>query len=359
MLILKDLEVDGYERVVEGIDESCGLHCIIAVHNTALGPALGGTRFYPYTSREDAITDVLRLAEGMTYKSAVAEIGLGGGKSVILGDPNTMKTPELLRSFGRAVESLGGLYICAEDMGTDTADLAVIRETTRYAVGLDVEGSSGDPGPFTAWGVYRGTKAVAQELFHSDRLEGKHVAILGVGSVGKRLADHLFWEGAKLTLADINSAKVKYLAGRYGAQIVSPNEILSVECDIFAPCAIGGLINPRTIPQLRCKAIAGAANNQLLHIEDGDLLRNKGILYAPDFVINGGGIINVAFELDQEGYCAVNAKQKVDRIYDTLLAIFKLAREKRMSTSVAAEEIARQKVRQGIGRREHEVCFHA
>jgi leucine dehydrogenase len=359
MVEIKEHSVDGYEKVVEGIDKASGLHCFIAIHDTTLGPALGGTRIYPYSSTEEALTDVLRLAEGMTYKSAIAEIGLGGGKSVIIADPKKQKTPDLLRAFAEVVDSLEGRYICAEDMGTTTSDMAIIREVTQYVVALDVVGSSGNPAPFTAWGVYQGVKAAAQHCFHSDSLADRTIAIQGLGEVGHRLAEHLFWEGARLILSDVDEERLAHLAAHYGAEALPSTEILSVECDILAPCAIGGIINPQTIPHLRCKSIAGAANNQLASLEDGGALRSAGVLYTPDYVINAGGIINVSFELDIEGYKARKAKKKVDLIYDTLLAIFKHAQEQGVSTSRAADEIARQKVAQGIGQRQHAICFHA
>lgn len=356
---IKEHQISGYERVVEGVDKDAGLHCFIAVHNTALGPALGGTRMYPYRNTDAALTDVLRLAEGMTYKSSVAEIGLGGGKSVIIGDPKTQKSEALLKAFAEVVNSFGGNYICAEDMGTTTEDMAIIREQTQYVVGLKSVGSSGNPAPFTAWGVFQGLRAVSRELFGTDSLRGRKVAIQGLGAVGARLAEHLFWEGAELVVSDVDPAQTELLAFRYGAEAVAPDEILKQKCDILAPCAIGGIINPATIPYLQCKAVAGAANNQLLSSDDGIALKEAGILYAPDFVINSGGIINVSFELEKEGYQAQKAKNKVDSIYKALISIFWHAKEENLPTYEAAHEIAKRNVEEGISRREAAVCFHS
>lgn len=358
MVNIKEHHYPGYESVIEGKDAASGLHCLIAVHNTHLGPALGGTRMYPYASREEAMTDVLRLSEGMTYKSAVAGIGLGGGKSVILGDPKKDKSPELLRAFGRVVDTLKGRYICAEDMGTTTADMDEIRRGTEFVVGLDLIGSSGNPAPFTAWGVYRGLQSVSQELFRTDSLKGKRVGIVGLGAVGKRLADRLFWDGAELVLGDVDRELAQRMGKQYGAEVLPPEEALLAECDILSPCAVGGMLNPTTISQLRCRAIAGAANNQLLQVSDGDLLKERGILYAPDFVINAGGIINVAFELESQGYEAKKAKEKVDGIYVTLGEIYQLAKEQGVATSEAADLLAKRKVEKREGKRKAEVCFH-
>lgn len=358
-LEIKELPTKGYERVIEGIDHSVGLHCLIAVHNTSMGPALGGTRMYPYTSVKDALFDVLRLSRGMTYKSAVAEIGLGGGKSVLIGDPKRHKTEELLYAFGRVVDSLEGLYICAEDMGITTRDMTIIRQATKYVVALPNANSSGDPAPFTAWGILRGFHSVAKKLWGSESLRGKKVAIQGVGSVGTRLAEHLFWEGALLILSDKEMDTAMRLATRLGAECSKPDEILSSQCDILAPCAIGGIINSESISRLRCKAIAGAANNQLLTPEDGSLLVKRNILYAPDFVINAGGIINVSFELDEQGYRAAASREKVNGIYETLQHIFHIAEKNKIPTSLAADQLAEHKLQHGIGKRMVPVSLHA
>ncbi|OGN55772.1 MAG: leucine dehydrogenase [Chlamydiae bacterium RIFCSPHIGHO2_12_FULL_44_59] len=349
--------VKGYEKVVKVTDKRVGLTAIIAIHNTMLGPALGGIRILPYSSVEAALEDVLRLSKGMTYKSAIAEVGFGGGKSIIIANSKE-KTPELLRSFGAAVEKLGGIYICAEDMGCSTEDVKVIRQTTQYVVGLPHEKSSGDPGPFTAWGTFRGILSAVQHLYKSPSLEGKRVAVQGLGSVGKCLIDHLFWAGAELILSDVDTQKLDYYAKKYSAKAVPPEEILGVECDILAPCAAGGVINDNTLPKLRCKAIAGCANNQLDRDEHADLLKERNILYVPDFVINAGGLLNVAAELEDEGYSSKFPRYKIHHIYDTLLAIYDIAEKNHESTHTAAKSLAEYRIKYAIGKRVIPPVFH-
>jgi leucine dehydrogenase len=357
-LQMEPIPISGYEKVLKVTDPKSKLTAIIAIHNTALGPALGGIRIQPYSSFDAALEDALRLSKGMTYKSAVAEVGFGGGKSVIIADPKTEKTPELLLSFAAAVEKLGGLYICAEDMGCTTQDVKIIRRLTRYVVGLPHEKSSGDPGPFTAWGTFRGIQSVVKWLFNTDSLEGKKVAVQGLGNVGSHLIDQLFWAGAELILSDKDQEKLSKLAAKYNAKTVSPDEILKVECDVLAPCAAGGIINDLTIPQFRCKAIAGCANNQLLRNEHADALKERGILYAPDFVINAGGLLNVAEELEEMGYQPKNPRFKANRIYDTLLAIYEIAHRNKESTHHAALSLADYRIRYGIGKRVVPPTFH-
>lgn len=359
-IIFEDIHVEGYEKVVKCLDPHTGLKAIIAIHNTQLGPALGGTRIYPYQNFDEALFDVLRLAEGMTYKSALAETGLGGGKSVIIADPKTEKTPELLRAFGRAVNALGGQYICAEDVGCTTEDVQIIREETPYVVGLVHEKSSGDPAPFTAWGVFRGIQATLKTLFGSDSLHGKTVAIQGIGAVGMNLIEKLFWHGATIIAADLNSESVELARQKYGVKIVPPEEILFVECDILTPCALGGILNADSIPKLKCKGIVGAANNQLLDQKsDSLLLAERGIIYAPDFGVNSGGLINVTFELSKEGYNPILARDKVNRVYDLLLSIYSIAKQNRTSTVKAACSLAEHRLCYGIGKRqETEYCIH-
>jgi len=357
-LQMEALSVAGYEQVWKVSDPSVGLLSIIAIHDTTLGPTLGGTRIYPYASFEQGLDDVLRLSKGMTYKSAISDVGFGGGKSVIFADPKTQKTPELLRAFGLAVESLKGLYIAAEDSGCTTADVKTIREVTKYLVGLPHEKSSGDPGPFTAWGVFRGIQSCMKKLHGSDSLQGKVVAVQGLGNVGEVLCQHLFWAGAELILADLDGEKAERLAKKYGAKLVSPEEILSVECDVLAPCALGGVVNRNTLDKFRCQAIAGAANNQLAQDSFADALKEKGILYAPDFVINAGGLLNVAAELEEEGYSSRAARGKVHRIYDTLLAIYEIAEKNRESTHSAALSLADYRLKYKVGRRVFSPVFH-
>jgi leucine dehydrogenase len=351
MLEYREIEIDGYERVVEAVDLDAGLHAFIAVHDTTMGPSLGGTRIYPYATREDALTDALRLAKGMTYKSAMAEIGLGGGKSVIIADPSKDKNEKLILAFAEAVDSLQGIYICAEDMGTTVDDMALIRTKTKYVAALDRPNSSGDPSPYTAFGVYRGIQAVCSKLWQSDSVRGKKLAIQGLGSVGWKLGEMLYWHGAKLVIADVDEQRAEQFSRQFGAKVVPIDEILFEECDVLVPCAIGGIFNDKSIPQLKCRAIAGAANNQLLEEKHGELLKERGILYAPDYVINAGGIINVAVELDTSGYEANMAWEKVNNLFEVLLSVFNIAEKRSISTSEAANDLAEHKLRYGIGKR--------
>ncbi|MES2345288.1 MAG: Glu/Leu/Phe/Val dehydrogenase dimerization domain-containing protein [Chlamydiota bacterium] len=356
-LVFEELVLPGYERLIKITDEPSGLKAIICIHNTTLGPALGGTRIYPYASWSDAQEDVRRLARGMTYKSALAGVGLGGGKSVIMSSPGE-KTAAKLLAFGRAIRKLNGLYICAEDYGCSTEDAATISKETRFIVGLAFAKSSGDPGPFTAWGVFRGIQSVLKKTTGSDSVKDKTIAIQGLGSVGARLAETLFWNGARLVLCDVNEDKAKLLAKRYEAEVCSPEKILSVECDVLAPCALGGILNDKTIPALRCQAVAGAANNQLLKDEHADLLRQREILYAPDFVINSGGLINVSNELYRTPYDSRLAREQVHNVYDLLLTIYEIAEQNNYSTNRSAIELADYRLKYGIGKRLTPVHFH-
>ncbi|HSX37980.1 MAG TPA: Glu/Leu/Phe/Val dehydrogenase dimerization domain-containing protein [Chlamydiales bacterium] len=350
--------INGYEQVLKISDKHTRLTAIISLHNTTLGPALGGVRIRPYASFKEALEDVLRLSKGMTYKSAMTQAGFGGGKSVIIADPNTDKTPELLLAFGAAVDQLKGQYICAEDAGCTVEDVKMIRRATKYVVGLPNAKSSGDPCAFTAWGVYRGMQAVMKILFGTDSLAGRSVAIQGLGGVGSRLAEYLFWAGADLTLSDLNSPKVKQLADKFGAKIKSVDQILQTECDILAPCALGGIVNDETLPLFQCRSIAGAANNQLLRESHADDLQSRGILYAPDFVINAGGLLNVTAELEEQGYNPTSARLKTHNIYDTLLAIYDIAEKNGESTHAAAIALANYRVQYGVGKRTIAPTFH-
>jgi leucine dehydrogenase len=356
-LVLEEIEVSGYEKVFHVRDERVGLQGIICIHTTTLGPALGGTRIYPYATFDAALTDVKRLAKGMTYKSALSGAGTGGGKSVIIYDPKK-KTKELLASFAEAINRLRGLYTCAEDMGCALEDVTMMGHTTPYVVGLQHEKSSGNPAPFTAWGTFRGIQSVCQQLFGTDSVEGKTVAIQGVGSVGAVLAETLFWHGAKLILSDIDWEKTVTLAKKYHAQACPVEDILSVKCDILAPCAMGGVINPHTIPQLNCQAIAGCANNQLLSDQDAEELMRRGILYAPDFVINAGGLINVVQEIEPAGYDPVAARLKVHQLYDLLLQIYKIAEQNHVSTHQAAVSLGDYRLKYGVGKRTKTPVYH-
>ena len=289
----------GHERVLVCSNPDVGLRAIIAVHSTVLGPGLGGTRMWPYASFDEALTDVLRLSRGMTYKAAAAGVHLGGGKAVILGDPKHDKSEALLRAFGAYVESLGGLYITAEDVGTSTDDMDVIATETRWVTGVSPEnGGSGDPSPVTAFGTLQGMHAAAEEAFGDSSLKGRSVAIQGLGNVGFHLAAYLRKEGAKVFGCDIDADRIARAQSEAAVEVVSTDEIFAVDCDVFAPCALGAILNENTIPRLRCKVVAGAANTQLAVEErDGQALAARGILYAPDFVGNAGGLINVYNEL--------------------------------------------------------------
>ena len=357
-LVMERLPVKGYEQVIKITDKKVGLQAIIAIHDLTLGPALGGIRVYPYATFNDALEDVLRLARGMTYKAAVSEVGFGGGKSVIIADPKKDKTPELLMAFGEAVERLMGAYICAEDVGFTLDDARIVRRTTQYIVGIPHEKSSGEPSPFTAWGVFRGIQSVAKKLFGSESLEGRVIAVQGLGSVGAYIVDSLFWAGAELILSDIDMAKAEKLGAKYKAKVVPADQILKVECDILVPCAMGAIINDQTLPQLRCRGIAGCANNQLLRDSHANALRDLGILYAPDFVINAGGLLNVSAELDEHGYDPSKPRYKAHHIYDTLLAIYEIAEKNRESTHTAALALAEYRIKYAIGKRLVPPVFH-
>lgn len=356
-LEVEEIFVDGYEKVYKVEDSSVGLKGIICLHSLALGPALGGIRIHPYADFSEALCDVKRLAKGMTYKSALARCSWGGGKSVIIARPQD-KTEELLKSFGRAIDLLGGIYIGAEDVGCSPKDVGIISQQTKYVVGLESEKSSGNPSGFTAWGVYKGIQAALKKVYGSDSVAGKVVAIQGVGSVGSFLADSLFWNGAKLILTDVCVERAEKMAKQYGAKFCLPEEIYAQECDVFAPCALGGTINPSTIPQLKCKIVAGAANNQLLSDKDGESLREKGILHAPDYVINAGGLINVSSELDLQGYNPVDVRTKIEGIYDHLLKIFEEAEQAQCSTDEAARKVGDNLIENKVGIRTQAPYFH-
>ena len=354
---IKEIYIKGFEKVLEIIDPEINLHAFIAIHNTRLGPALGGVRMFNYRNREEALTDVLRLASGMTYKWATCGMGLGGGKAVIMGDPKK-KTKEQLAGLAAAVNTLNGTYICAEDSGLNLPDLEIMRQHTHHIVGLEREGSSGNPCPFTAFSTFRAMQATAQEIFGSFRLKGKTVAIQGVGNVGAILADLLFWEGAKLIIADVDSEKTALIAKKYNAKVVDPIDILSVECDILAPCAMGAVINDETIKVLKCKGVCGSTNNILKDTKHAMLLKKRNILLAPDFIANCGGAINVASELDENNYDPVEAQKKVDAIFDRMLLVYKMAKSKGMSTQQAAYQLAEFNIANGIGKRTKRVTYH-
>ncbi len=335
---------DAHEGIHAFHDADSGLRCVIAIHSTALGPAAGGCRMWNYASGADMITDALRLSQGMSYKNAMAGLTLGGGKAVIWGDSHTGKSRELFLAFGRAVESLQGRYYTAEDVGIDVADIQIAGEETAYAAGLaEGEDASGDPSPVTAHGVYLGILECARRVFGSDDLNGKTVAVQGVGSVGGYLCEHLAKAGARLVITDMDEAALNAVAKATGADIVAPDEIYDVEADIFSPNALGAIINPGTLKRIRARVIAGGANNQLVTPDMGDKLREAGILYAPDYVINGGGIINVAAEISGN-YATQWVEGKLGVLIDTLGNVLDEALSTGVATNSVADRIARERI---------------
>jgi len=336
------VDFDDHEQVVFCSDEATGLKAIIAIHSTKLGPAVGGCRLWNYASDEEAIVDVLRLSKGMTYKNAMAGLTMGGGKSVIIGDASTIKSEALFKAFGHALNNLGGRYLSAEDVNITTDDIAIANTVTPFVTGT--EGKSGNPAPFTALGTFLGLKACVKFKTGLEDLSGLTVAVQGLGSVGYSLCERLHQAGAKLVVTDINQKVLDDVATRFGAKIVGLDEIYDQEADIYAPCALGATINDNTINRIKAKIIAGCANNQLAETRHGEILLEKGVLYAPDYVINAGGIINVSFE---ENYCKETSIKKVEEIYDTLLHVFEKAAERNLPTGVVADEMAREIIANG------------
>jgi len=345
---ITELSFEGYEKVVRCDDPESGLKAFSSVHSTTLGPALGGLRMWPYLSDEEAITDVNRLAKGMTYKSAVAETGLGGGKSVLVGNPKTDKTEALFRAMGRFVDTFKGVYTTAEDVGTSVEDMVIVRQETKHVTGLPREmGSSGDPSPFTAHGVFVGMKACIEKALKTSDFKGVRIALQGCGHVARYLIEELYAAGAKLYVSDIVAEKAQRMHDEYGAVVVAPEEIYDIDCEIYSPNALGATINDDTIPRLKCKIVAGGANNQLLTEEHGDRLRKQGIIYAPDFVINAGGIINVSVELEPDGYNEERARAKVNNIYNAVHDVLKTADKENIGTNRAAILLAERKIAAG------------
>jgi len=340
---IREKSVPGYERVLLGSDDLAGYQGIIAVHSTALGPAVGGTRYWSYKTEDDAMTDALRLARGMTYKNALAGLPFGGGKSIILRDGKAPDREQLFRAHGRMVNSLAGKYITAEDVGTSPADMEYILQETTYVGGL--QGRSGDPSPHTARGVFRAMQAAANHKWGSDELAGKTVAIQGCGHVGYFLAGELAAVGAKLIVADVDATKVKQVVDDHRAAAIASEEIYSAKADIFAPCALGGVLNDQTIPQLKATLVVGAANNQLLEPRHGDLLQQRGVLYAPDYAANAGGVINGCCR-EMLGWDVPKTLAKTDAIYDTLLRIFAMADQEKIPTYQAADRLAEERLRE-------------
>lgn len=334
---------DGHEQVVFGHDEASGLHAIIAIHNTYLGPALGGLRIYPYVSEDDALTDVLRLSRGMSYKSALADLPLGGGKAVIIGDPQRDKTPALLEAMGRLVDSLGGRYITAEDSGSCEMDMQVIARETRYVTGIRrTGGDSGDPSPFTAHGVYCALRCAVRHALDREHLEGLRIGIQGVGHVGSHLARQLHDAGAKLVISDRNQAHVTQLASELQAEVLPPSSILDAEVDVFAPCALGGAIDEAACERLKARVVVGAANNQLASPAAGKRLHERGILYAPDYVSNAGGVIEVAWQRRTD-YRREAVMAHIEKIETTLDEIFLRARRDRLCPEEVADRLAEER----------------
>jgi glutamate dehydrogenase/leucine dehydrogenase len=341
--VFEIVETGGCEQVVFCHDPATGLRAIVAIHSTALGPALGGTRFYPYASERDALVDVCRLARGMTYKHAACGNDLGGGKAVILGDPKALRSEGLFRAYGRFVDGLAGRYLTAEDVGTTQADMDLVRRETPHVTGVSESlGGSGDPSPATAWGVLWAMRAVAERLWGSASLTDRHICVAGVGKVGGALVAHLAGDGAKLTVTDVDEARAAAVADQYGATLVPPDQAHAVHCDIFSPCALGAVLNRSTIPELACSAIVGSANNQLATDADALRLAERHILYAPDFVANAGGVINIAEE--PHGYNRERAYGRISGIHDTLLAVFARAEAERLTPADAANRLAEERI---------------
>ncbi|WP_055448678.1 Glu/Leu/Phe/Val family dehydrogenase [Lacinutrix mariniflava] len=342
--VFGQLSFDNHEQIVFCNDKDSGLKAIIGIHNTVLGPALGGTRMWQYNNEWEALNDVLRLSRGMSFKAAITGLNLGGGKAVIIGDAKTQKTPELMRRFGEFVHSLSGKYITAEDVGMETSDMDLVREVTPYVTGIsESKGGAGNPSPITAYGVFMGMKAAAKYKFGTDVLEDRSVIVQGIGHVGETLVEHLTNEGAKVIITDINEERLNEVSSKYGAQIYRGNDIYSEDVDIYAPCALGATINDQTVNKIRAKIIAGAANNQLENENiHGKILQGNGIVYAPDFLINAGGIINVYAEL--ENYGKTEIMRKTENIYNTTLEILNNADLNNLTTHQAALNIAQGRI---------------
>jgi leucine dehydrogenase len=345
MEIFDTLATHGHEQLIFCHDPTCGYRGIIAIHDTTLGPALGGTRFWNYASDTDAIRDALRLSRGMTYKSAVAGLNLGGGKSVIIGDSKTPRREALLRAHGRFIETLGGRYITAEDVGTSVSDMDYVRMETEHVTGLS--GTSGDPSPVTAYGIFRGIQAATEAKYGSDSLRGLTVTVQGLGHVGYYVCRYLAADGARLIVTDLDEELIARVEREFGAERVSPDAIYDVDANIYAPCALGATVNDQTIPRLKVDIVAGAANNVLAEARHGAVLHQRGILYAPDYVINAGGLINVYAEL--QGWTQDQAMRKAGEIHDTLAQLFALSAAEDIPASQAADRLAERRIEE-IGR---------
>ncbi len=342
--VFGQVSFNDHEQIVFCHDKDTGLKAIIGIHNTVLGPALGGTRMWNYNNEWEALNDVLRLSRGMTYKSAISGLNLGGGKAVIIGNAKTDKTPEMIKKFGEFVHSLSGRYITAEDVGTTTPDMDLIRDITPHVTGIsESRGGSGNPSPVTGFGVYMGLKAAAKFQFGTDNLEGKKIMVQGIGHVGETLVSYLTKEGTVVQIADINEERLQEVAAKYGAAIYRGNDLYAEEVDIYAPCALGATINDDTINRIKAKVIAGAANNQLADENiHGQILKDRGIVYAPDFLINAGGIINVYGEI--AGYGKEEALKRTENIFNTTLETLNFAKDKNITSYQAAFSVAQQRI---------------
>jgi leucine dehydrogenase len=348
LIVFDEVAKQGHEQVLFGHDPVSGLRAIIAIHSTALGPALGGTRFYPYESEEEALADVLRLSKGMTYKSAAAGLDLGGGKAVIIGDPHHDKSERLLRAYGRMVDTLQGRYITAEDVGVDVNDMEFVFRETEYVTGVhQVHGGSGDPSPFTAYGTLQGLMATLNRKFGDEEVGKYSYAVQGLGHVGMEYVKLLKERGAKIFVTDINRDLMQKAVEEYGAEAVGLDEIYDVPADVYSPCALGGTVNENTLPRLKAKVICGAANNQLANNAIGDEVAKRGILYAPDYAVNAGGVMNVALELD--GYNRERAMRMMRTIYHNLARIYEISERDGIPTYKAADRLAEERI-SAIGR---------
>ncbi len=344
MEILEQMGAEGHEQLVVVSDAGSGLKAIIAIHDTTLGPACGGTRIWPYKSEREAIWDALRLSRAMTYKSAAADLPLGGGKGVIIADSHTQKTEALVRAYGRFVDTLVGRYLTTTDVGSTGRDMEYIKQETDYVVGLPVTaGGSGDTSIMTGLGIYMGMKACAKETWGNDSLQGKVVAMQGFGKVATHTAHHLMKEDATLVVTDVFDGALDR-ARDLGLKVVKPDDIYGIDCDIFAPCALGGVINPETIPQLKCKVIAGGANNQLLSESDGEALHRMGIMYGPDYILNSGGIINVESEISGI-YNADRAREKTERVYEIMERVISISKTEEIPSAKAADRLAEERLK--------------
>jgi leucine dehydrogenase len=346
--LFKKLQSGSHEQVLFFREQVSQLRAIVAIHDTTLGPAIGGVRMWPYDTETEAVEDALKLSKAMTYKAAGAGLNFGGGQTVIIGDPRTDKTESLFRALGRFIDSMGGRFIAAEGVGTTFNDMDYIRMETRYVMGIpSARGGSGDPSPFCAGGLMRGLEACWKFLTGGESLEGLKVAVQGLGRVGRILVERLVTEGASVIVTDMDPDVAARVSSEFEAELVDPDDIYGVKCDVFSPCALGGILNSRTIPRLKCKVVAGAANNQLEDHQDGDDLHRRGILYAPDYIVNAGGLINVADEI--YGYDEERAKRKTAAIGDVLLRVLTTARDQGIPTHVAADRFAERRIEQ-VGR---------